>query len=585
MQSNTTKKRKEKKSKKRKRKTTTLVLTYAQVAFIAFRQMLFARHLEYKMHDLTKSLLTNPKIDASKDIEGAASGTPSESDVPLIDTHGARDDDPQRTSTSLDRTNVWTRVHSHFALMGGFVFEAKRMHATIMNPGQERLTLTPVALRKLAVNAPALLPDLSRESIRDKSKANGLAKFLVCVQAIWFIAQTIGRLATDLPISLLEMNTLLHAFCCLFIYLAWWHKPLDIEEPHVINIASDYAGKVCAWMMVKDQQHKFLFSFTDGGTFKPSATPHRRLRLAYEDDLESINDPEMRKQIAMSREGNKRLGRLEELTQSDYTSAEMRVKNSIGEYCVKLYTGQKVHGFIVYDIHATNESADPNAYTFPSLAFLERLRLAHSLRQEDKIANAWHFGDQTNLVRTEGKMLTKGTSIANLSSPDKALKHWRRSKALSPDSVLFTGLLLAGSLYGGIHLFAWNGPFPSGTERLLWRISCLVITSPVALVLLALAAAGVAIVIYVVVSVIDDCVPIKRLIAWFYAPIHNCLETETGDMVFWTLFFSICGILALVYAAARTYLVVECFINIAHLPDAVFQEPDWSLYIPHVGAG
>ena len=38
-----------------------------------------------------------------------------------------------------------------------------------------------------------VVPNLSEEEIRSKSKANGIAKSLVCVQALWFIAQCITR--------------------------------------------------------------------------------------------------------------------------------------------------------------------------------------------------------------------------------------------------------------------------------------------------------------------------------------------------------------------------------------------------------
>ena len=38
-----------------------------------------------------------------------------------------------------------------------------------------------------------ILPNLSAEEIKSKSKANGLAKTLVCIQALWFIAQCITR--------------------------------------------------------------------------------------------------------------------------------------------------------------------------------------------------------------------------------------------------------------------------------------------------------------------------------------------------------------------------------------------------------
>ena len=37
------------------------------------------------------------------------------------------------------------------------------------------------------------LPNLSEEEIQSKSKANGLAKTLVCIQVSWFIAQCLTR--------------------------------------------------------------------------------------------------------------------------------------------------------------------------------------------------------------------------------------------------------------------------------------------------------------------------------------------------------------------------------------------------------
>ena len=36
-------------------------------------------------------------------------------------------------------------------------------------------------------------PDLSEEDIKSKSKANSLAKGLICLQALWFIAQCLTR--------------------------------------------------------------------------------------------------------------------------------------------------------------------------------------------------------------------------------------------------------------------------------------------------------------------------------------------------------------------------------------------------------
>ena len=41
------------------------------------------------------------------------------------------------------------------------------------------------------------LPSLSEAEIRSKSKANAVAKALVCIQALWFIAQCITRRKSD----------------------------------------------------------------------------------------------------------------------------------------------------------------------------------------------------------------------------------------------------------------------------------------------------------------------------------------------------------------------------------------------------
>lgn len=38
-----------------------------------------------------------------------------------------------------------------------------------------------------------------------------------------------------------------------------------------------------------------------------------------------------------------------------------------------------------------------------------------------------------------------------MSSPDDAFQGW--------DGLYMTGLVLAGTVYGGLHLLAWNGPF------------------------------------------------------------------------------------------------------------------------------
>lgn len=112
--------------------------------------------------------------------------------------------------------------------------------------GRTRLTIIPKGLAYLAETAPELLPDISEEFIRDKSNANGLAKLLVCLQALWFCMQCILRLAQGYAMSLLELNVFGHALCALLIYALWWEKPLDIEEPTLLS--GEETWELCALM-------------------------------------------------------------------------------------------------------------------------------------------------------------------------------------------------------------------------------------------------------------------------------------------------------------------------------------------------
>jgi hypothetical protein len=67
--------------------------------------------------------------------------------------------------------------------------------------------------------------------ILDKSKVDALGKFLTVLQTIWFIVQYLGRWTTHQPRTQLEVMTLAYATLNILIYILWWEKPLDIQEP------------------------------------------------------------------------------------------------------------------------------------------------------------------------------------------------------------------------------------------------------------------------------------------------------------------------------------------------------------------
>lgn len=92
--------------------------------------------------------------------------------------------------------------------------------------------------------------DISKEEILDKSNASGLAKSLVCLQSTWFCIQCLARLAQHLPLSLLEMNTAVHVVAALTVYLFWWQKPLDIEQPTALMVDGGENARLWAWSII-----------------------------------------------------------------------------------------------------------------------------------------------------------------------------------------------------------------------------------------------------------------------------------------------------------------------------------------------
>ena len=103
----------------------------------------------------------------------------------------------QRYPLPKDR-HPWTIVHGFYAAMGGLAFEipeaipeSKKFLPS--DRGEISFLSEELIERLLDSDHNELFPDLSEEEIQSKSKANGLAKSLVCIQALWFIAQCITR--------------------------------------------------------------------------------------------------------------------------------------------------------------------------------------------------------------------------------------------------------------------------------------------------------------------------------------------------------------------------------------------------------
>ena len=102
--------------------------------------------------------------------------------------------------------------------------------------------------------------------------------------------------------------------------------------------------------------------------------------------------------------------------------------------------------------------------------------------------------------------------------------------------------LLAWSVFGALHAIAWNYDFPTGTEKILWRVSSLVLAG-----VPAVCAVGI------------------------------MLRGTDGDsaLTMTTLSF-VCGIIC------RLLLVSLMLASLRSLPSSAYQTIPWTNYIPHL---
>jgi hypothetical protein len=107
--------------------------------------------------------------------------------------------------------NQWTIKQAFFVNMGGLAFDTREASGDFLSKTCPPLFFfTPAGTKHLCTEHPEIFKGITNDNIWDKSKAGGFGKTLVCLQALWFLAQCISRLAQSLPISLLEVISRSH---------------------------------------------------------------------------------------------------------------------------------------------------------------------------------------------------------------------------------------------------------------------------------------------------------------------------------------------------------------------------------------
>ncbi|ORY02361.1 hypothetical protein BCR34DRAFT_667700 [Clohesyomyces aquaticus] len=421
--------------------------------------------------------------------------------------------------TTIKGRHLWTSTHSFYAVMGGFALSTHGQERNYLPGNRRRMTLTPKVIRLLARKDPTLLLDVSESEIRDKSKASGLAKTIVCFQASWFCIQCCTRWNQGLAVSLLELNTFAHSLCALLIFLFWWDKPLDIESPSLLH----------------DERMQLLGASLAHHIYRhdQSRSKYRKFRLSAERFPAQISYPRRRKSLPSEIDRNVR---------------------EIDLFWRQQHAGIKFHGY------RSNKGRTPEDYAqeFVSLSSNE-LHCFHLLRsvswREDP---SWTKGVEKSLRRHGAWLLADRVSDFPQSRflLGRNLEYFEITR-----SRLMIAIVLAGLCYGGLHLTAWNSSYRSVLEMKLWKISAV-----------AIMVSGF---IFLAAVFIVECGE------WILHGANFPKIRRVWDQSVIVGVWLFLALVAPLYIFSRVYLVVESFLGLTHLPETAFLVPKWSQYFPH----
>ena len=447
----------------------------------------------------------------------------------------------------------WSRVHSFYANMGGFVVdldEVCQVEGSNFTTKVSRLTLTPRGVALLA--RCGYLPRISKEDILDKSKSDNVSRLLSVLQALWMLAQIVGRLIGKMPVTLLEVNTLAHIICAVIIYLLWWDKPKLINEP--TKISGDWVPSMCAYMYMSSQ-------ISGWKRAKPGI-----LKKDWVDPELSI--------LAFHRQATPR---------SAETISSLALQTAIQGSALKMMKTQSpvsitaIDGAALPTIAGLLTTCPLSALTLKGMsteAVLANLNTRLESSRELQ-GNRWTLAaDAMSLHPAIASRVVARESFEDGRQQqwlqptteelvDEYIGNWATGNLLRDMSGFVMGMVLwsASMVYGGVHATAWNGYFPSRTEAILWRASSVCI-----------AGSGLT---WILINML------ARMFKHFkaYWKEVETLRAHWTSLVSLGTLATLCG---LAYVLARIYLVVESFISLRKLPAAAFDTLQWTQLVPHL---
>lgn len=449
----------------------------------------------------------------------------------------------------------------YFAVMGGIVIETDD-GITSISP----LSITAEGARLLSfLNR---LPHIKDSQVRDKSKADGLAKFLVVLQAGWMIIQCIARVAQDLPVTLLEINTIGHVICAFALYLLWWNKPLDIKDPYKIEREHGLDKHIALmWMCSpissdrKDEISEIrCLAYVDQDARSPTSPTTKEPEVrTKESGMPKSHQTRFSLGSIGARDPLKFIGPLQKIEVGLDTNHDVQYTYKCDGVAPEHEEFFQLQG----RSHCLQHTRNYCRRGFKDCA--DRSPLSEQAKRRWNLANdivqeLWNECDKRKEYLKV--FFTYSTLGIFVGEPIYVADHIPNFPGFSflgsvnvQRDILKTVVAFAGAAYGGLHLAAWNDYFPTTVERILW-ISCSCATGLTGLVLALF------------------------FLATNQLPQLEAAESHVRNSRVFRFFWK--WVLIPLFMTARIFIVVEAFVCLRRQPEAIYKTPEWSNYFPHL---
>ena len=449
--------------------------------------------------------------------------------------------------------------------------DVSHLHNTL-----SRLTISPKGIAFLAKHGHFV--NISDATIRDKSKADTLAKVLVCIQVGWTLVQTISRRIVGYPITLLEIHTLAHIACALAMYGLWFEKPTDVREPVWVD-PSEFEDLLALMLVrnygfgarvsVQDQESSATVSSVEHEYSNNSESAYLQVyQISRNDQSSDLNVQEMEPSFSPNHDEQapvphwSSLAMPKVIVHHEVAGFDYSMGPTLhGPAVCSLVSGQALECGVgpTMSVHNPWDENRPAGHLQIHVTSRDVRRWTLAARAAKRI------GEDLYQDSSKGSVNFLTFYAKSIALDRKGLRAGFYTYFCSWASGGLIAALTICMFYGAVHTTAWAFVFPTDVEQLMWRIACI---DTIAGVISLLAIFSVVVFLYEHGH--------KVLIKSFFT-------REPGFMPLFYRFVILIGLLNCpFFALSRVYIIIETFISLRHVPLGVYQTVQWTNYIPHL---